>query len=194
MGMDLMLCTREGCKCKADRRGFCQKCLRIGMKDGSIPRRNAKAGDLVKFLRDQLSVETDACIPWPYGKLEPGYGMVTYDGQQMPSHRAMCILAHGEPPFDGAHAAHRCNNRACVNPGHIRWTTPKQNMADKVEHGTRQIGERNPMARFSEGEVLAIYRDDRSERELAKTLKCSASAVGNIKRGRTWGWLTEMSL
>lgn len=104
------------------------------------PRREQQAIDPAKsdghlFLKEALAVVTSDCVEWPFYKLARGYGRL---GDGKSAHRAMCIMAHGAPPFDGAQAAHNCGNASCVNPAHLRWATAKENEEDKYRHGTRR--------------------------------------------------------
>jgi hypothetical protein len=54
------------------------------------------------------------------------------------AHRVMCEIAHGPKPAPGFVAAHTCGKgrEGCVNPRHLRWASQKENMADKLLHGT----------------------------------------------------------
>ena len=105
----------------------------------------------------------------------------------------MCELAHGAPADLSMHAAHRCNNRACVNPQHIRWATPFENNLDKHEHGTMLRGSKHPHAKLSENDVLDMLgRLDRGERvkDVRERYSISWQCLDEIRKGLTWGWLT----
>lgn len=144
----------------------------------------------MEFLRAHKDCVSEACIPWPFVIQPVGYGSYYQAGRNVGAHRAMCILAHGQPPFAGAQAAHSCGNRACVNPGHLRWATLRENKADELQDGTRAQGERNGSARLTGDDVLQIYADDRRPAEVAIEFGCSVGTVKSIRLGATWSHVT----
>jgi hypothetical protein len=148
----------------------------------------APMGSTGAWLREHVSYAGEECLPWPYARNRNGYGTATIDGYYTLAHRHMCILAHGEPPFEGAEAAHYCGGGAdgCVNPNHLRWATRAINQQDKTLHGTHK----NWSQRFSEAQILAIYADPRSKKAIAAEYGCGSSHVGQIKNGHKWAWLT----
>jgi hypothetical protein len=52
-------------------------------------------------------------------------------------HRFTCWAAHGPPPALKMVAAHSCNNKACLNPMHLRWLTHADNFAEHGENERR---------------------------------------------------------
>lgn len=144
-------------------------------------------GALEAWLHQHSTTDSHECLVWPYGRTK-GYGHLRFDGRQMGAHRAMCILAHGAPPFRGAQAAHSCGNGAlgCVNPNHLRWATAKMNSEDRVEHGTQVRGEACGASVLTEAEVLAIIRDRRPSRLIASAYGVSATTVKDIRKRKIW--------
>lgn len=57
------------------------------------------------------------------------------------------------PGFEGAHLDGDSTHNALSN---LKWKSPQGNADDRVRHGTTTKGERNPMARLSARDVLAI--------------------------------------
>lgn len=86
-----------------------------------------------------------ACWPWTASRNSYGYGKLWRGGRLVGAHRVACELAHGPPPFDGAHALHSCDRPECANPAHLRWGTHAENMADMTAKGrrARSFGELN---------------------------------------------------
>jgi hypothetical protein len=73
--------------------------------------------------------KTDTCWNWT-GCLTKGYGMSrAWKGDKnrmVLAHRLSYFLANGACP-DEIIVDHICHNRSCVNPGHLREATNKQN-------------------------------------------------------------------
>ncbi len=89
------------------------------------------------WIRAHLNYKDDDCLAWPFSKNWNGYGQLKYDGRIQKAHRVMCIMAHGEPPptYVAAHSCHK-GHEGCVNPRHLSWTTPRQNLLDRRAAGT----------------------------------------------------------
>lgn len=140
-------------------------------------------GTYQRFLDAAIAADTDKCILWPYAVDKDGYPISR-------KHRKACIAAHGQPPSARYHAAHFCNNRACVNPSHLRWASPRENILDKEAHGTVLRGEKHHRHKLTEEQVMAIFRDPRIQKEVAKAYGVSKATVCFIRDGKNWGWLT----
>ena len=104
-------------------------------------------------------------------------------------HRLVCLAFHGLPPTETRHAAHRNGIRSDNRAVNLKWATPKENQADQYEHGTRRLGERHPLSRLTEVEVLQIRRMAASGAVLADIDRCFGLSSGhshNIVRRHSW--------
>jgi hypothetical protein len=148
-------------------------------------------GNTEGFLRAHANFKGRECLVWPYTiEKESGYGRARLGGRIMGAHRAMCFIVRGAPPDPAMQAAHRCGNRSCVNPQHVRWATRSINELDKLAHGRSNRGERHGNSKLTEASVLAIFRDARPYAEIGADHGCAVVTVHNIKFGHRWGWLT----
>ena len=190
-------CVVEGCEGPAIKRGCCGKHYQAFRIAGTLPPlvgpRTKGKGKGIVFLREQLAYEGDECVEWPFGRYPKGYGQVKVGGKTTNASRVMCELAHGPAPFDGAVAAHSCDNPPCITKGHLSWKSSKGNSEDMVAHGRSLRGSASRNAIFTEEQVLAIVADPRKMVEIAPEYGTTVTHIGMIKTGRSWGWLTGIS-
>jgi hypothetical protein len=71
----------------------------------------------------------------------------------------------------------------------LKYGTQSENEMDKRLHGTDNRGERHPLARLSERDVLDIRYSGKPVRELAAAYGVSLSHVYNVRSGQFWGVL-----
>jgi hypothetical protein len=89
----------------------------------------------LQFLIKNRNHVGDACLLMPFaGKTVRS--TVYHRGRASQASRVMCIIAHGEPPAPDHVARHLCGNGhlSCVNPAHLAWGTPEQNVRDDAAH------------------------------------------------------------
>jgi hypothetical protein len=108
----------------------------------------------------------------------------------------MCLLAHGEPPSAEHQAAHSCGkgHLGCVNPKHLRWATPSENINDQLAHGTMRTGERHAGSYISERDVIAIrrlYANGVVQRRLAEAFDLSPQRVNEIIKRKAWKYVGD---
>jgi hypothetical protein len=142
--------------------------------------------------------KTDACWNWAAAKGRHGYGVIATEGKYgspQLAHRVSWELHNGPiPHHDSAHGMcvlHRCDNRVCVNPGHLFLGTHQDNMTDRDQKGRSapQVGELNHNAKLTSSIVRAIKQlliCGRSQVSLARHYNVGKTAIADIKHGRTW--------
>ena len=125
-----------------------------------------------------------------------GYGVVRHGGRSHLAHRAAYCEFHGIPieRIKGLVIRHECDNRACVEPTHLRVGTQADNVKDMMDRGRsspppRFAGGSHAMAKLSYEDVKAI-RLERSNgalnTDLAKKYGVTPTTIGLIVRHRTW--------
>ena len=184
------LCSIAGCGKNVKSHGLCSahyaKLKKYGDPLGSAP----PYGKVGPWLEQHATYSGDDCLPWPFAVLPDGYGQAHFRGKCFKASRAMCILAHGEPPSPTHQAAHTCGGgrNGCVNPRHIRWATPTENAQDRFLHGTQRLGEAHPMAKLSGDDVREIRRllPIVPMRQIAKIFGINRATVANIRDRKIW--------
>lgn len=151
----------------------------------------AKSGAPQEWLLAHVGYDLDVCLEWPFGLTSQGYGQVRWNGRPGTASRAMCILAHGDPPEGKREVAHSCGNRKCVNPRHLRHASCRENSADKIGHGRENFGDHNGMAKLTAAEVRkirALGAEGRlSQPKIGEMFGIRGTAVCRILSGKRWG-------
>lgn len=132
------------------------------------------------------------CWPWLGGK-RTGYGAFRSDCAQRSAHRVSYELAYGPIPhmrgYHGACVMHACDNKACVNPVHLRLGTNSENMRDMVAKGRQARGERNGFAKLAPELVPAIrayLAAGASQAHVGRLFGISQTHAGCIGRRVRW--------
>lgn len=80
------------------------------------------------------------CWLWTAGGTHDGYGLFhPVSGTKVYAHRWSWEQANGPIPA-GLHVRHDCDTPSCVNPGHLRLGTARDNAQDAVERGRTNLG------------------------------------------------------
>jgi transposase-like protein len=141
--------------------------------------------------------QTDECILWPRCCDGNGYGMLRFRGKVRRASIVVCILAHGELPFEDAVAAHSCRNPGCHNPRHLRWATMAENMRDRDEHGFTARGCRTGKVRLTEEQVRfarTAMREGRSTvSALAREFGVNRGSLRHAVIGVTWRHVVDVA-
>lgn len=175
------------------RRGFCSTHYQRNLKYGDPEK--LKESVIMKWFDEHSKYLIDECLTYPfcvdkkdgYGRVHPPKSNITT------ASNFMLRLSAGKPPTDKHECAHTCGNgnKACVNPLHLYWATPRQNQHDRIKHGTTNRGIRQWNCKITESDVLEIRKllKTQSQTSIAKTYNVTSSAICNIKSGKNWSWL-----
>lgn len=98
----------------------------------------------------------------------------------------LVLLTFIGPCPPGHQACHNDGNKHNNRLSNLRWDTPKNNHADKRQHGTHLLGETKPQAKLTEQQVRAIRDDIRPHETIARDFGIALSNVWLIKARRSW--------
>jgi len=139
-----------------------------------------------------IPVTESGCWIWLGGirAKSRGYGCLGVGNTVMQAHRASWLAYRGPIP-DGKHVLHRCDVRLCINPDHLFLGTNADNVADKVAkgRGADLRGTKNPRAKLTEADVMAIRQSKLTGPQLAKIYGIAKQNIYAAKHGKTWGHL-----
>jgi hypothetical protein len=136
------------------------------------------------------------CWLWMGWVDKQGYGG-TWFGKRGPfwaAHR-LSWTAHRGPIPAGLYVLHRCDNPACVNPGHLFLGTHQDNMDDMVRKGRaapaemHARGERNAKAKLTAEKVADIrtrYASGESLAALGRAFAVTPQAVRAVILRESW--------
>ena len=115
---------------------------------------------------------------WGYGSFAIG------GGETRGAHKVAWMLTNGDAK--GLCVLHRCDNRVCVNPGHLYIGTKKDNSLDKAVRG------RDSLAAFKAEQVREIRAmlGKVPQNLIAKRYGVRESVISALKLGHTYRWVT----
>lgn len=100
-------------------------------------------------------------------------------------HRLVAKVFIGPKPV-GLEIAHNDGNKPNNAVKNLRYTTPKDNVADLKRHGVAKYGDKHPRAKLNSLQVAEIRASNLSQRELAKKFDVSRRNIRSIKERKTW--------
>lgn len=97
----------------------------------------------------------------------------------------VCEAFHGLRPA-GAVVRRLDGGRTNDAAANLAWGTQRENIADKVAHGTAQRGERHPRAKLTVAAVRDIRQSGESRAALAAKYGVGESAIYLVQTRRNW--------
>lgn len=186
-------CTVQACGKPARGHGYCLMHYKRWRSHGDPLGGRVPNGKALEWFYGHVKHDADDCLLWPFNCGSDGYGLVRYKGSMRSVSRLMCREVNGDPPTPLHEAAHSCGkgHHGCVNPKHLRWATTSENHADKLIHDTHIRGNRHPMGKLLETDVLEIKRlcETMTQVSVAKLYGIDPSHVSNLVNGKSWNWL-----
>ena len=135
------------------------------------------------------------CWEWTATK-NKGYGYFSLTRtKRVKAHRWSWEHSNGPIPqgqgYHGTVIMHTCDNRACVNPEHLRAGAHAENILDRDQKGrqARQKGEAHGCAVLTESQVRLIRAEmttGASQKSVARKYHVSRQLVGAIGQGKVW--------
>lgn len=187
------ICSIPNCGKNAIARGWCTRHYgRFKVHGDPLKTLKAENGEPLAFLQNVALKHTGhECLKWPYAVSSAGYGKMIYDGTLSYVHAIVCEIIHGTAPSPSHQARHLCGkgHEACCSPHHVAWGTVRENMADKLMHGTDNRGIRHSMKKITEADVLKIRElcaQGIPQKTIAKQFGIQQMQVSRIHRRERW--------
>ena len=152
-----------------------------------------------KTLYDRLMEKTQldawGCLNWTGAKNPQNrYGHISvfrvdFFGETVSTHRASYYARYG--PFDKSKfILHKCDNRKCINPGHLYLGTAKDNTRDMYERGGSdiryRIGRQTTIDQSTINKIVEIYKTGEYKLEsLSKIFDIKADYIRAILSNKT---------
>jgi transposase-like protein len=124
------------------------------------------------------------CWLWTGHPDRDGYGTFKIDGKTLRAHRVSYQIVHGAAPTQPV--LHRCGNRLCVKPQHLKQGTLVENVKDMRHHGTIATGDRNGARKHPErvarGEASGAAKLTAEQVELIRMAHRVGAPVARLAR------------
>lgn len=143
--------------------------------------------DEIIKLTNEIPTNENGCKIWPYTLNDKGYGKISFKNKTYEVHRVLYRCIHGEIK-KGLVVRHLCNNKACVNIGHLDLGSAKDNAQDAMKAGTYKVGEKHHAAKLTIEQVQFIRNNEMhiGTSALGRKYNVSHKTIERIKKMLTW--------
>lgn len=94
----------------------------------------------IRLMRNRKIDRKTGCWVWIGGRSKSGYGVVWWNGKWWRVHRVAMVLLKKRKIPAGKIVMHKCDNRPCFNPAHIKIGTSRENIHDCIQKGRWRKG------------------------------------------------------
>ena len=145
---------------------------------------------IIKRFWEKVEIRSkNECWMW-IASMRNGRGRLQINKKSVPAPQVAWELTNGKIPI-GKIVCHSCDTPACVNPNHLWIGTSFDNMRDMVAKGRWRggcpkgalVGEKSPVARFTNVQAKAIMCSKKSNVELAIKYGVKPPTIWRIKHG-----------
>jgi hypothetical protein len=128
----------------------------------------------------------DECWPWKAFKNPKGYGVMHVAGALRPAPRISFALHNPDITLQkGKPVCHSCDNPSCVNPKHLWYGSPLENLMDAVFKGRRH-------GKITPADVPVIREKGTTKAGAAECMQqfgLSYMQVWRIVHRQAWAWV-----
>lgn len=143
-------------------------------------------GDWRRFKANTRKFED--CLLWISNLDKDGYGRFSIKRIEYLAHRVSYNHFNGSP--SNSRILHSCNNRACVNPEHLRVGNQSENIQQSFDDDRSHKGELHPKSKLTEKDVIRIrFLAALGMRQIDIVKECScvsSNAISKIIKRKTW--------
>ena len=137
-------------------------------------------------------IKTNTCWNWSASLDGKGYGQFSFKGRNVRAHRMSYQLSKGHI-CEGSCILHKCDNRRCVKPSHLKEGSIADNNKDAQLKGRHRYiahkAEAHGNSKLTTAKVKDIQErlnNNEKGKDIAKLYKVTPGLISAIKHGRLW--------
>ena len=138
-----------------------------------------------------ISDPQTGCYIWTNAIDNTGYGKIGWyeNGKSVTTHahRVAAFATYGDP--EGLEVMHRCQNRACCRPEHLKYGTTMENAIDRMENGNQLRGSKIHQSKLTEKDIPEIRHylaNGRTQAWIADKYGVAQARISEIKHNKAW--------